>query len=398
MTRLAELISIKHGFAFAGEHFSDSPTEFVLLTPGNFRIGGGFKADKFKYYGGPVPDGYVLSPGDLVVTMTDLSKNMDTLGYPALVPSLEGRTALHNQRIGLVTVTSPDVDAGWLYWVMCGEAYRHEILASSTGTTVHHTSPSRILAFDVNVPPLSEQRGIAATLGSLRAKLESNERTSRTCLELAHALFLRSAKAATPMPLGSVATLALGGTPDRKRLDYWIDGTVPWINSGAANQDVILSPTELITEKGLAESAAKLMPSGATVVAITGATLGQVALLGIQTAGNQSLVGVWSDDPDMSAWLHFAVRESIPRLLGTATGAAQQHVNKGNLEELFVLVPQLDDLREWASTARPLIERALSMQRESRNIERLREALLPELLSGRMKVSDTAPDPVGAAA
>ena len=83
---LSDYIKIKHGFAFKGEYFSVQPTSDILVTPGNFAIGGGFKADKFKYYKGVVPEDYILKTSDLVVTMTDLSVDADTLGYPALIP------------------------------------------------------------------------------------------------------------------------------------------------------------------------------------------------------------------------------------------------------------------------------------------------------------------------
>src|SRR4051812_30645641 len=88
--RLADLITVKHGFAFPGEHITDQPTPDILVTPGNFCVGGGFKADKFKYVDGDVPPEFVLHPGDLLVTMTDLSKTGDTLGFPAVVPALPG--------------------------------------------------------------------------------------------------------------------------------------------------------------------------------------------------------------------------------------------------------------------------------------------------------------------
>src|SRR6266487_3017448 len=78
---LGNLIEIKHGFAFQGEFFRDEAPGDILLTPGNFAIGGGFKDDKLKYYNGPVPEQFVLNEGDLLVTMTDLSKTGDTLGY-----------------------------------------------------------------------------------------------------------------------------------------------------------------------------------------------------------------------------------------------------------------------------------------------------------------------------
>ena len=98
-TRLADLIDIKHGFAFMGEFFVDDPSEDILVTPGNFAIGGGFQLNRPKFYKGPVPEDYVLSAGDVIVTMTDLSKDADTLGYSAIVPASKKRF-LHNQRIG----------------------------------------------------------------------------------------------------------------------------------------------------------------------------------------------------------------------------------------------------------------------------------------------------------
>jgi type I restriction enzyme, S subunit len=146
---LSDLIDIQHGFAFQGEFFREEPPGDVLLTPGNFAIGGGFKADKLKYYSGPVPDEFVLKPGDLLVTMTDLSKAADTLGFPAVVPpSTSGMRFLHNQRLGKVKIrTNAPVQSRFLYYLLCSREYRNEVIASATGSTVKHTSPSRILSF-----------------------------------------------------------------------------------------------------------------------------------------------------------------------------------------------------------------------------------------------------------
>jgi type I restriction enzyme S subunit len=102
---LEDLIEVKHGFAFQGQFFHDDPPGDVLLTPGNFAIGGGFKGDKLKYYRGPTPEEFVLGEGDLLITMTDLSKRADTLGFPALVPRSTGTARyLHNQRLGKVLI------------------------------------------------------------------------------------------------------------------------------------------------------------------------------------------------------------------------------------------------------------------------------------------------------
>lgn len=187
---LAAVMDVKHGFAFPGENIRDAPPGDILLTPGNFAIGGGFKGDKFKYFDGEVPDDYVLNEGDLVVTMTDLSKQADTLGFPALVPKPRGPRFLHNQRLGKVLIKrGAELDRGFLFYLLRTEEYRHEVLASSTGTTVKHTSPGRILAHKASIPPLAEQKAIAAVLGALDDKIELNRRMNATLEAMARALF-----------------------------------------------------------------------------------------------------------------------------------------------------------------------------------------------------------------
>ena len=86
--------------------------------------------------------------------MTDLSKAADTLGYPAIVPPPPlGRRFLHNQRLGKIVILNPaHVNKLFLYRLFCDESYRDEILAGATGTTVRHTSPSRIKAFKTVIP------------------------------------------------------------------------------------------------------------------------------------------------------------------------------------------------------------------------------------------------------
>ena len=96
--------------SFKGEFFQTEPNNIILTTPGNFKVGGGWKEDKCKYYNGDIPEDYILKGGELVVTMTDLSKEVDTLGYSAIIPKKTEKTYLHNQRIGLVEYINDEID------------------------------------------------------------------------------------------------------------------------------------------------------------------------------------------------------------------------------------------------------------------------------------------------
>ncbi|WP_256645309.1 restriction endonuclease subunit S [Thermomonas paludicola] len=186
---LGEIFKVKHGFAFKGEYFTDEPQDTVLVTPGNFGIGGGFQDGKRKYYNGPVPDDYVLNPGQVVVTMTDLSKESDTLGYAASVPS-DSITWLHNQRVGLLEFkptipTSPR----FVQYLLRTHEYRSWVVGSATGTTVKHTSPGRIESFVTRIPSIEEQRAIAHILGTLDDKIELIRKQNQTLEAMARALF-----------------------------------------------------------------------------------------------------------------------------------------------------------------------------------------------------------------
>src|SRR2546429_3936060 len=122
--------------------------------------------------------------------MTDLSRGGGLLGYPAIVPSTPGVRYLHNQRLGKVVVRADvDVDARFLYYLLCTDQYRNEVLAGATGTTVKHSSPKRILAYQAAWPKVDTQRAIGSILGALDDKINLNRQMSRTLEATGHSLF-----------------------------------------------------------------------------------------------------------------------------------------------------------------------------------------------------------------
>ena len=187
---LGEFIDVKHGFAFSGDHIVSDQTDRILMTPGHFKIGGGFCHNHKKFYDtDDYRDGYELESGDLVVTMTDLSKAGDTLGYSAIVPSIEGKILLHNQRIGKVTSKGDELDIGFCHYLLRGRLYRQHILATCTGSTVKHTSPKKILEYEFNLPNKATQKAIVHILGTLDDKIELNRQINETLEAMAQAIF-----------------------------------------------------------------------------------------------------------------------------------------------------------------------------------------------------------------
>jgi hypothetical protein len=175
--KLGDLLQIKHGFAFLGEHFGSTGTH-VVLTPGNFLEEGGFKerSDKAKWYSGPIPDDYVLNEGDLIVAMTEQAEGL--LGSSALIP--RSGVYLHNQRLGLVQIRDrKQADQHFIYYLFNSKPVRQQIRGSASGTKIRHTAPSRIADVKVSVPPLPVQRRIAGILSAYDELMENSQRRIR---------------------------------------------------------------------------------------------------------------------------------------------------------------------------------------------------------------------------
>lgn len=174
---IGDFAEIKHGFAFKGEHFVNEG-QLIVLTPGNCHEKGGFRArgEKEKFYAGQVPEGYLLSKGDTLVVMTDLVSTAPVLGGSFRIP--EDNRYLHNQRLGLVEITRPDlIDSRFLYYLFNTYGYRSQVRGSASGATVRHTSPGRIKSCKVRYPAsLREQERIAEIGSAYDRLIENNER------------------------------------------------------------------------------------------------------------------------------------------------------------------------------------------------------------------------------
>ncbi|HEU5123667.1 MAG TPA: restriction endonuclease subunit S [Verrucomicrobiae bacterium] len=181
VVKLGKHIQIAHGYAFKGEFFvTDGPT---VLTPGNFKLDGGlYWGKRTKYTTESYEPNVVLKPGELVVVMTDLTPTAKLLGGPAFIP--EGRTILHNQRIGKIELKGSKTTLQFLYWVFLSEPFKRYMRQTATGSTVRHTSPSKIYQYAFGLPSLEEQAQAVDCLAKVDAKLANAEDKKRALEDL----------------------------------------------------------------------------------------------------------------------------------------------------------------------------------------------------------------------
>jgi type I restriction enzyme S subunit len=166
--RVGDVIALKHGYAFKSSYFSENEGPFVLTTPGSFHETGGFRDRglKTKYYEGPVDKEFLLKPHDLIIPMTEQAPGL--LGSAALIPNDE-KTYLHNQRLGKLIFSKTHFNPKFIYWFFNSKILRNELARTCSGTTVRHTSPSKVSAAFIPIPDLSTQSEIAEKIDELMA-------------------------------------------------------------------------------------------------------------------------------------------------------------------------------------------------------------------------------------
>jgi type I restriction enzyme S subunit len=320
---------------------------------------------------------------------------------------------------GFAVINSKDgkSDPYYLYNLLTTKDFTDYLIkiADSQTSTYPAFNPSVIQNSKFEIPPLPEQRAIAAVLSSLDDKIELLREQNKTLEATAQTIFKEwfvrfnfpnenGEPYATaggkmidselgPIPegwrvgrLGDEVDTILGGTPSTEKKEYWENGTVPWINSGKVNDFRIYKPTAYITEKALNESAAKLMPKGTVVIAITGATLGQVSRLEIQSTGNQSVIGIIPNEKFSSAYLFYWMLENISKIINTATGGAQQHINKNDVNAFDFVIPTDGLLKNHHAIVNPMLEKISSNCFQIQTLSTLRDTLLPKLMKGEIRV------------
>lgn len=276
------------------------------------------------------------------------------------------------------------------------------------GSAVPTLNRNHIHPLETKIPvKVEDQRRIASILSSLDRKIELNNKINADLEEMAQAIFKNWFVDFEPFKdgkfvdselgmipegwkvgtLGEFCKCLLGGTPSRSKEEYW-NGKVNWINSGEINKFRILEASEKITELGLAKSATKLLPKKTTVLAITGATLGQVSLLEIDTCANQSVIGVLENAEVPYEYIYPFIKDRIEMLIQHQTGGAQQHINKDNVESLIFLLPAKNVLENYISLVGPMYKRIESQCFENLYLSLLRDTLLPRLMSGELEVPE----------
>jgi len=143
--------------------------------------------------------------------------------------------------------------------------------------------------------------------------------------------------------IGEVCKTGAGGTPLKSKKEYYDGGQIPWLLSGEVAQGEIFKSENFITQAGLENSSAKIFPVNTVLVAMYGATAGQVGILRFEAATNQAVCGILPNEKFVPEFIYYVLLSKKAELISKAVGNAQPNISQIKIKNTKIPIPPLPE-------------------------------------------------------
>jgi len=263
--------------------------------------------------------------------------------------------------------------------------------SQATGTTFGELAGSVLKSLVFLFPPLPEQRAIASVLSSLDDKIDLLHRENKTLEAMAETLFrqwfIEEAKDEwEEVPLSFLGDIVCGKTPSTKRKEYF-GGNIPFIKiPDMRGNTFVFQTSDTLTEEGEQSQNNKTLPPKSICVSCI-ATVGLVSMTAKESQTNQQINSIVPKKDFYRYYLYLFMKNSVDLLIAMASGGtATLNLNTGDFSKIEVTLPNEYELKKFHKTVEPMFDRIYLNQTQIRTLEKLRDTLLPKLMSGEVRV------------
>jgi len=284
-------------------------------------------------------------------------------------------------------------DSNFVFYLSRWNEVRDHAEKNFDGTSGRQRVPKQ--AFDdlfLNLPPLPEQRAIASVLSSLDDKIDLLHRQNKTLEAMAETLFrqwfVEEAKEDwEEVSLHDAIELVGGGTPKTSVPEFW-DGKIKWLSGGNIadnHKGIIASSLKTISQEGLNNSSAKILPKFSTVISARG-TVGKYCILSEPMAFSQSNYGIKPKFKDCYFFTYLLVNFSVEELQTAAYGSVFDTITTNTFKGLIIQIPTESEIQIFETQIKPYFQKILNNQTQILTLSMLRNTLLPKLMSGEVRL------------
>ncbi len=337
----------------------------------------------------PIRARRLVQNGDIIYsTVRPIQRHYGYIDIPA--PNLVVSTGF-----AVISCNQDELFPKFLYYYLSSDQTVEEldIIAEASTSTYPSLRPSDIANLSVSFPAcLDEQKAIAGVLSSLDEKIDLLHRQNKTLEAMAETLFRQwfieeAEDDWEEGVLGDVVSVKGGTTPSTKVPEFW-DGNIYWTSPrDLSNQtSVFLFDTERkITQKGLAQIGSGLLPKG-TVLLSSRAPIGYLTITEIALAINQGYIAIICNKLASSYFMFLWCKANMELIKNWGNGSVFQEIAKSVFNEINITIPPSLLLNDFDNVVAPIFHKIKANQIHIHTLEKLRDTLLPKLMSGEVRV------------
>jgi len=296
----------------------------------------------------------------------------------------------------VVFKSNGEVVSDYLYYLLLTDSFRNEGSKIMTGASGHKRVPkdyieNYLISFPIS---LSEQKRIVKILDEVFENIGKTKENAEKNLQNSNELFesyLNDIFANEKWKFVSIAEkcqTGAGGTPLKSHKEYYEGGNIPWIRSGEVNKKEITKSKMFITKIGMDNSSARLFPPNTVLVAMYGATAGQVGILKFESTTNQAVCGILPSEYFLPEFIYYVLLSKKRELVLQAVGGAQPNISQIkvrntslpdiNINKQKEIVKKLDELSKQTKKLQENYKQKLLL------LDELKKSVLAKAFAGEL--------------
>ena len=376
--KLGELtIDGKGSYGIAASAVGFDVNKYTYLRITDINDDGTINKDGLKSVDDVNASNYLLKPNDIVFARTGAS-----VGRSYFYDGKDGEFVYAGFLIKY-SIDPNKVNPKILKYYTHSQSYYDWIVSVDNGATRGNINAQTYASMPIMLPERKRQDEIVSILSSLDDKIELLHRENTTLEAMAETLFRQwfiEEANGDDISLGEVVKTTSGGTPSRKKEEYYCNGNVKWVKSKELHHSYILETEEKITEDAVANSSAKLLPENSVLIAMYGATVGEYGILAEPMTCNQAVCALIPNENYPYTYLYLWAKYMQGEFINLACGAAQQNISQELIKQQYVS-NDLKQISDFHIFVVPYMEKMKVNQEMIKTLNQMRDGLLPKLMN-----------------
>ena len=342
---------------------------------------------------------YILKEGDIVFARTG---NTTGKGY---VYNREHGELVYAGFLIKYSIDNNIAKHNFIKYVIQSKRYWDWVNIMSTRSGQPGINSNEYSSFIVQLPPLKEQEKIASILSTVDeqidnvdALIEKNKELKKGLMQtlltkgIGHTKFKKTEIGEIPeawevKKIIDIANTTSGGTPSRAKKEYYENGIYPWVKTGELYNKYISKTEEYITEDALKKSSAKLVPEGAVIIAMYGATIGKLSIAKRSVTTNQACCSIiCNNNICYNEYLYYRLNFEKENIINLGAGGAQPNISQDIIKNYKLAIPTRGEQQRIVLILSELDKKIDEYENKKQKLEALKNGLMQQLLSGKIRV------------